>query len=71
VVPNVRGQTLAKASTRIRKAHCGVGRITRLVSSRKKRGRVLVEKPKPGAMLRGGAKIRLIVGRGPRKQRGA
>jgi beta-lactam-binding protein with PASTA domain len=67
VVPNVRGQTLAKASTRIRKANCRVGRIKRIVSSRKKRGRVLAERPKPGAMLRGGAKIRLIVGKGPRK----
>jgi hypothetical protein len=67
VVPNVRGQTLAKASTRIRKANCRVGRITRLFSSRKLRGRVLAEKPKPGARLRSGTKIQLIMGKGPRK----
>jgi beta-lactam-binding protein with PASTA domain len=57
---------LATASTRIRKAHCRVGRITRLVSSPRKRGRVLAEKPRPGATLRGGTKIQLIVGKGPR-----
>jgi beta-lactam-binding protein with PASTA domain len=67
VVPNVRGQTLAKASTRIRKVNCRVGRIAWLVSPRRNRGRVLAEKPKPGATLRGGAKIQLIVGKGPKK----
>ena len=37
------------------------------VSSPRKRGRVLAEKPRPGATLRGGTKIQLIVGKGPRK----
>jgi len=67
VVPNVLGQMLAKARTRIRKANCRVGTLTRRVSSRKKRGRVLAEKPKPGATLEGGTKIQLIVGKGPRE----
>jgi serine/threonine-protein kinase len=67
VVPNVRGQTLAKASARIRNANCRVGRITRLFSSRRMRGRVLAEQPKPGARLGSGTKIQLIMGKGPRK----
>jgi serine/threonine-protein kinase len=67
VVPNVRGQTIAKASARVRKANCRVGTVTRLFSSRKMRGRVLAENPKPGARLRRGTKIHLMVGKGPRK----
>jgi beta-lactam-binding protein with PASTA domain len=57
---------LAKASTRIRNANCRVGTITKRFSTRKQRGRVLAEKPKPGATFRGGTKIQLLVGKGPR-----
>jgi beta-lactam-binding protein with PASTA domain len=44
-----------------------VGRITKTVSSRRQRGRVLAERPRAGATLSFGTKIRLIVGKGPRK----
>jgi beta-lactam-binding protein with PASTA domain len=67
VVPNVYGRTVAKASARITKAHCRVGKITRAFSPWNKRGKVLGEKPKPGSRLGSGAKVKLIVGKGPRK----
>jgi serine/threonine-protein kinase len=67
VVPNVYGKTLAKASARIRKANCRVGKIVKAFSRLKKRGMVLAEKPKPGTALRSGAKVNLILGKGPRK----
>jgi hypothetical protein len=67
VIPNVHGRTLAKASARISKAHCKVGKITRAFSPSKKRGKVLGERPKPGSRLRNGAKVKLIIGKGPRK----
>jgi len=65
-VPKVVGLTLAKAKAKIRKAHCGVGKIKKKVSSRKKKGRVLSQKPKPGKTLPAGSKVNLTVGKGPR-----
>jgi uncharacterized repeat protein (TIGR01451 family) len=64
-VPKVVGLTLAKAKAKIRKAHCGVGKIKKKVSSRKKKGRVLLQKPKPGKTLPAGSKVNLTVGKGP------
>jgi uncharacterized repeat protein (TIGR01451 family) len=64
-VPKVVGLTLAKAKAKIRKAHCGVGKIKKKVSSRKKKGRVLTQKPKPGKTLPAGSKVNLTVGKGP------
>jgi uncharacterized repeat protein (TIGR01451 family) len=65
-VPKVVGLTLAKAKAKIRRAHCGVGEIKKKVSSRKKKGHVLSQKPKPGKTLPAGSKVNLTVGKGPR-----
>jgi uncharacterized repeat protein (TIGR01451 family) len=64
-VPKVIGLTLAKAKAKIRRAHCGVGKIKKKVSSRKKKGRVLSQKPRPGKTLPVGSKVNLTVGKGP------
>jgi uncharacterized repeat protein (TIGR01451 family) len=66
-VPKVVGLTLKKARTRIVRAHCRVGKITKRVSSRRKKGKVLAQKPKPGKVLAAGAKVKLVVGKGPRR----
>jgi Divergent InlB B-repeat domain/PASTA domain/Domain of unknown function DUF11 len=66
VVPRVVGLTLAKARARIAKAHCRVGKITRKLSSRKKKGRVIAQSPTRGKILRSGSKVNLTVGKGPR-----
>jgi hypothetical protein len=61
VVPRVIGMRLARARTRIRRARCSVGRVTRRRAGRV--GRVLAQRPKAGTRLRRGAKVRLVVGR--------
>jgi beta-lactam-binding protein with PASTA domain len=57
------GQTLAKAKTKIKRAHCRTGKITRKHVSAKKRGKVIAQSPRPGRRLRNGAKVNLTVGR--------
>jgi uncharacterized repeat protein (TIGR01451 family) len=66
-VPKVVGLPLTKARTRISKAHCRVGKIKKKTSSKKKKGKVLAQSPKPGKTLANGAKVNLTVGKGPKK----
>lgn len=63
VVPKVKHETLTGAKRAIKKAHCAVGRVTRVKSTKKNKGRVIAQKPKPGKHLRKGAKVALKVGR--------
>jgi beta-lactam-binding protein with PASTA domain len=66
VVPNVLGQLLITAKTRIKRAHCRVGTVTYKPSTRRKKNRILSELPRPGRRLKNGAKVNVIVGRGRR-----
>ena len=61
VVPRVIGMRLGRAGTRIRRAQCSVGRVTRRHSRRL--GRVLSQRPRAGTHMRRGGKVRLVVGR--------
>jgi beta-lactam-binding protein with PASTA domain len=63
VVPRVVGKRLAAAKTRIRVAHCSVGKITRKHAAKAKRGRVIAQSPRPGRRLANHAKVNLTVGR--------
>jgi beta-lactam-binding protein with PASTA domain len=63
-VPKVVGLKLAKAKAKIRGARCSVGKITKKVSSQKKKGVVLRQKPTPGKTLLGGSRVNLTVGKG-------
>jgi len=67
VVPRVVGLRLRAAKTKIRRAHCAVGRITRVRSSARKRNRVLRQSPRPGRRYAAGHKVALVVGKGPRR----
>src|SRR5207237_7956450 len=67
-VPKLVGLTLKKARTRLLRAHCRLGKVTRKVSSLKKKGRVLSQRPKPGKSLRSGSKVNVTVGRGRRSR---
>jgi beta-lactam-binding protein with PASTA domain len=67
VVPKVVGLTLSKAKARIRRAHCRTGKITRKVSSRRLRNHVLKQSPRKGTRLPNGGKVKLTVGKGPRR----
>ena len=63
VVPKVKGKTLAAARREIKKAHCGVGKVTRVKSSRKNKGHVISQSPKPGKHLKKGSKVALKIGK--------
>jgi TolB protein len=60
-VPRVIGVTLRRARSRIRVAHCSVGRVRRTRSARV--GRVLRQDPRPGFVRRRGYPVKLVVGR--------
>jgi len=66
-VPKVVGLKLAKAKSKLVKAHCKTGKVTRKFSSSKKKGKVVGQKPKAGKTLPAGSKVRLTVGKGPRR----
>jgi PASTA domain len=59
-VPNVRGLTLARARAALAAADCRTGRITR-ASRGARRGRVVAQRPGPGARPRFPAAVRLTV----------
>jgi hypothetical protein len=63
-VQYVRGKTLQAAKRTIARANCRVGKIRRAYSKSVKRGRVISQKPRFGAVLPGGRKVDLVVSRG-------
>jgi uncharacterized delta-60 repeat protein len=63
-VPNALGKALAVARTRIQRAGCSVGRVTRKRSNRVKKGRVISQSPKPGKTVPNAAKVKLVVSKG-------
>jgi beta-lactam-binding protein with PASTA domain len=64
----VAGLTLRKAKARVRSRHCSVGRVTKRFSTLKKKGKVLSQAPKPGKRLRNGARVSMVIGKGPRRR---
>jgi glucose/arabinose dehydrogenase len=62
-VPRVIGMQLRRAKARIRRAHCRVGRL-RSVRSTKPRNRVLSQNPRPRSRRPNGARVRLTLSRG-------
>jgi beta-lactam-binding protein with PASTA domain len=67
VVPNVIGSRVGTATARIRARHCRVGKLTYVKSTKKKKGKVVGESPRPGRRLGNNAKVNLVLGRGPRR----
>jgi PASTA domain-containing protein len=63
-VPRVVGKGLGRAKRLIRVGHCAVGRVSYARSPRA-RGRVVRQAPKPGRRLTRGARVNLVVSRGP------
>jgi beta-lactam-binding protein with PASTA domain len=63
-VPRVIGLRLGRARQRIRRARCSVGRVRRVRTRRALRGRVVRQRPRPGAVRRVGFPVNLWVGRG-------
>jgi beta-lactam-binding protein with PASTA domain len=53
--------TVARAKTRIKRAHCSVAKLKKVRSRRV--GRVIKQSPKPGSIKRRGFPVKLTVGR--------
>jgi RTX calcium-binding nonapeptide repeat (4 copies)/PASTA domain len=64
IVPRLRGRTLTKAKVLLARAHCSVGKVTR-VRSRVRAGVVIRQSPRAGLRRARGAKVALRVSRGP------
>ena len=67
-VPKVVGLKLLKAKAKIRRAHCRVGKVRKKFSTRRKKGKVVAQRPKAGRTLAAGTKVALTVGKGPRRR---
>jgi subtilisin family serine protease len=67
VVPNIIGQKLAPAKAEIKARHCRVGKLTYVTSTKKRKGRVIRERPSGGKRLTNGAKVDLWIGRERRR----
>jgi alpha-tubulin suppressor-like RCC1 family protein len=65
VVPKVTGKKLAAAKRAIGKAHCAVGKVTKVSSKRVKKGRVISQKPKPSTTRPAAWQVALRVSKGP------
>jgi subtilisin family serine protease len=65
-VPNVIGKKFAAARAAIKARHCTVGKLNHVKSTKKKKGRVVREKPGAGKHLATNAKVALWIGRGPK-----
>lgn len=64
IVPKLRGKKLKAAKRAIRRAHCRVGRIVKS-PSKKKRHRVIRQRPRPRTERAEGSPVKLVVSRGP------
>jgi subtilisin family serine protease len=67
VVPNVKKKRLATARAAIVRAHCALGKVTRAYA-RTRAGLVIGQKPAARVRLAKGARVRLVVSRGPRRR---
>jgi uncharacterized delta-60 repeat protein len=67
VVPKVKGWKLPVARHALRYEDCSVGTVRRAFSATMKKGRVISQKPKPGAKRQPGAKVKLKVSKGKRR----
>ena len=67
VVPNLRRQALTAAHARLVREGCQLGTVKRTYSSTVKKGRVISQRPRPGARLAELAKVSLVVSRGRRR----
>jgi len=61
-VPKLRGVKLRRAKRMLRRAHCGLGRVTAQRAKPRLAGRVLSSRPRAGARRPAGTKVRLVVG---------
>jgi hypothetical protein len=63
VVPKLGGKKLRVAKQRLRSANCKLGTVGKVRRPAAKRGKVVVQNPKPGKVLAPGAKVNLKLGK--------
>jgi peptide/nickel transport system substrate-binding protein len=68
VVPNVRGRTVARARRMLSARRCALGRVRRAYSARMGRGKIVSQSRRPGARLRRGTRVNVVVSRGRRRR---
>jgi hypothetical protein len=69
VVPKLRGRSLIAAKRLLKLRHCALGPVGRAYSRSVRRGRVLAQKPAPGAHRPRGTRVRVVLSRGRRVRR--
>ena len=60
IVPDLRNRTLPSAKRRLAKHNCTLGNVKRKHGPRRKRGRVIAQKPAPGTKLPHNGKVSLV-----------
>ena len=63
VVPAIKGKTLKKAKTLLRRSGCKLGHVKKVQAPAKKVGKVLKQTPRPGKVLAPGARVRVNLGK--------
>ena len=62
VVPVVKGKTLKKAKSILRRAGCKLGHVKKVEAPAKKQDKILKQTPRPGKVLAPGARVRVNLG---------
>jgi FG-GAP repeat/PASTA domain len=63
VVPRLKGKTIAKARRALASAHCALGRVS-ATRSPARRGVIVSQRPRPGAVGRRGMKVSVVISKG-------
>lgn len=66
IVPSLRGKTVRKAKTALRRAHCRLGTVRRARSGRVRAERVLAQKLRAGRNFPAGTRVSIVVSLGAR-----
>jgi hypothetical protein len=69
-VPRIVGEALGAAKSALRRKHCATGKVSRAYSKKTKKGRVSSQSRRPGRVLPNGAKVNVVVSRGPKPHHG-
>jgi len=63
VVPAIKGKTLKRAKSALRRGGCKLGHVKKVNAPAKKVGKVLKQTPRPGKVLAPGARVRINLGK--------
>lgn len=63
VVPAIKGKTLGKAKTLLRRSGCKLGHVKKVQAPAKREGKVLKQTPRAGKVLAPGARVRINLGK--------